>query len=182
LILFSALSALTAARRIAIPLAVALAFVAGYNNFQKFGSAADQLKAHYQHEQEFAALMRDLTAPDDLIVCGLQSLKATGTPVTYGVPSPSVREAPIQKINSTINPNTCFYSFEGVYGSRQGWRIYYEHWSSESLKTFAERGAKYFVTSYEYGLKENSNFFDELDTQFTMIARTPEWAIYDLRK
>jgi hypothetical protein len=178
LIMLAGLSALTPARRIAVPLAAALAIMAAFNNFQKFATAAEQLAGRYEHEQQFAALLAEKTDPKALLLCGGEALGATGE---GGKSRPKPSEAPIGPINSQDDPDTCSFMFDAEFDARQGWMVPYEDWSLEAFQTFAQRGAGYFVTSYAYGLEKRQPLFDQLDRNFRTITRTPDWAIYDLQ-
>ena len=86
LVLLCALSGLTRLRRLAVPLAITLIFLASWNNFQKFATAADGLKQRYSDERSFTASVARLTRSDGLIICGRQALAAVGEEPRDGLP------------------------------------------------------------------------------------------------
>jgi hypothetical protein len=178
LVLLSALSALTPAHRLAVPLAAALIILAGLNNYAKFSDAADQFASRYEHERGFAAVLAQNTEANALILCGGEALAATGEAKAARL---TAAQAPIADINPPDSPDTCALTFDDVGAARRGWLRWYEDWSVQEIETFAQRGARYFATSYAYGLEHRKELFDALDQRFKRLARTPEWAIYDLK-
>lgn len=179
LVMLAALSALTPARRIAVPLAFALAVIAGINNFQKLDDAAGRLAAQYQHEQRYADMLASQTDAKGLFICGARALAASGE-AEMGREAPAV--AKVIQVDSLADPDTCSFSFDGQLIKREGWRLWFEDWSIEAVQAFAKRGARYFVTQYEYGMAERKDFLDDLGKRYATVARNHEWAVYDLQR
>jgi len=179
LVLFCALSGLTHARRLAVPLGVALVIVAGVNNLQKFDAAADGLKARYKDESQFSAKVLELTDPNTLIICGKQAAAAVGE---GELPRLDPRKEPAREImqEPEDEPDTCFFVFNELREKRKGWVIVYEDWSMETIETFRKRGAKYFITPYAYGLQHKPELFQAMDRRFRKVEQTSKWAFYDL--
>jgi hypothetical protein len=178
LVLVAALAALTPMRRVALGLAAALTLVAGVNNVQKLESAAALVAERYEHERRFTVALAAETDATQLYVCGASALAGSGE---IGMHREPPAEAEIRGLDSTTDPDTCAYTFEEAFVPREGWRMYYEDWSLETIETYAARGARYFVTQNEYGLAERPDFFDALDARYRSLARNAEWAIYDLQ-
>jgi hypothetical protein len=181
LVLFSALSMLTPARRLAVPIGVVLVIVAGVNNIQKFDAAADSLKAEYQNEYRFSARALELTDSDSLIVCGREAAATIGE---QGLRKLDPWKEPAHEImldeEKQIDPGTCLFRFKDLHGKRVGWVIIYEDWSMKNIETFRKRGAKYFITPYAYGWQNNPKLFQTMDRRFRKLEKTSKWVFYDL--
>lgn len=177
LILLAALSVWTPARAAVWPVVALLAVVVGVHNVARFEQAATSVDDLYETRKAFADLVVAQTDPDALVLCGTNALAGSGE---AEMPREGV-DAPPREINQLDDPNTCIYSFNGAVESRQGWLLWYEDWSADIISAYAQRGARYFVTSYKYGLENSRAMFDDLDTRYTVVTRTPEWAIYDLQ-
>ena len=178
LVVISALSALTPARRFAVPLAAALAVVAGVNNIQKFDGAAARLEERYRHERQFTARVAELTSPGSLIVCGRHAAAAQGEPAHSSGRNPGA--APVSDIGLTDDPDTCYFRFDDLQVRRRGWIVSYEDWSIESIEAFRQRGARYFITPYSYGLQHSATLLRAMDARFRRLELTSNWAFYDL--
>jgi hypothetical protein len=178
LVLLTALGALTPARRLVVPLALGLTVVAGVNNFQKLDVVAAQIADRYEHERRYAAELARRTDSGALFVCGARALAASGE---AGVKRETPEEAKIIGVNSLTDPDTCTFAFDGQLVDRKGWRLWYEDWSLEAVEAFAKRGARYFVTQYEFGLSQRKALLDDLGRRYAIVARNSEWAIYDLQ-
>jgi hypothetical protein len=177
LVLFCALSGLTPARRIAVPLGAVLVIVAGVNNIQKFDAAADGLKARYEDEYRFTAKALELTDPKSLIVCGRNAAAAIGMGEKKRWP---LQIKPVGEILLENNPHAGLFMFNELREKREGWVIVYEDWSMDAIETFRRRGAKYFITSYAYGRQHTPEFFQALDRRFRKMEQSSKWVFYDL--
>jgi hypothetical protein len=180
LVIVAALGALTPMRRFVVATAAVLTVLAGVNNLVKFGEATSQLRANYESERRFIGRFAELTEPNELVACGTVSsatiardwrlrFEAETAPVVdlmpeeyspWGVCAASYAETPLQ---------------------RRGWVLFFESWSVDTIETLRQRGARYFVTPYGFGVQQKRELFDVLDTRFRRIERTPGWAFYDLR-
>jgi hypothetical protein len=178
LVLLCALSALTIARGFVVALAAGLILVAGLNNFQKFNIAAASLKDRYQEERRFTARIAALTTPDSLIVCGQHAAAAQGEPTHALGWDPWT--APVGDIGLIADPDTCYFRFDDLEVNRKGWIIPYEDWSMDLIDILRQRGAKYFITPYRYGLEHNRALFEAMDKRFKKLERTDGWAFYDV--
>jgi hypothetical protein len=179
LVCLAALGALTRARWVVVPIAAVLAVAAGFNNLQRFDGAAILLGERGAHERAFTEVLRANTDASALFVCGAASLAGSGE---SAIPVADQATASIIGVTSRVDPDTCIYTFDDDFVQMRGWRLRYRAWTIESLETLRARGARYFVTQYEYGLEERANFFDALDARYLRMVRTPRWAIYDLQQ
>ncbi len=178
LVLFCAVAAATPLRPIALVLAGALLPVTGANNVARFREAAARLHDRYAVQRDFTATIERLTPPEGLILCGLHAAAAQGEP-----PWPAGRNpggAVADEIGLSEEPDTCYFHFDGLRPLRRGFMVSYEDWSLETIEAFRTRGARYFVTSYAYGIAGSSGLFGELDARFRRLASRPDWAFYDL--
>jgi hypothetical protein len=177
LVLFCALSGLTSARRLAVPLGVMLVIVAAVNNFQKFDAAADGLKARYEDEYRFTDRTLELTDPNALIICGIRADGAIGM---AGKTSWPPSKKPVGEILLEYDADAGLFIFDDLRGKRKGWTIAYEDWSMDEIETFRKRGARYFITAYTYGLQHKPKLFQALDNRFRKMEQTSKWVFYDL--
>jgi hypothetical protein len=179
LVCVAALGALTRARMIVVPAAAVLAVALGFNNLRGFEEAAARLVERDVHERAFTEIVRQNTDADALFVCGAGSLRGSGE---SALPWTNQRLASVIRVTSETDPETCVHSDVGEYVELRGWRLRYRAWTLESLAILEARGARYFVTQYEYGIAEKPEFFDALDARYVRLSRTPRWAIYDLQQ
>jgi hypothetical protein len=180
LVLLGAATALTAARRFTIPLCVALVVIGGWNNLSAFTSAAARLRGNYEHERAFASRLVERTHADDLMVCGREAAATVGLD-ERNRPVPSV--APVTALifePERMGARWCAFRFDEETAQRRGWIISLERWSMENIETFRERGARYFVTPYAFGIAQRGPLFDELSARYRVVERTDGWAMYDL--
>jgi hypothetical protein len=177
LVLVAAFAVLTPAARLGVPLAIALAVVAGYNNVQQFAFAASQTKDRFDQRVAFLGVFERIVGPGDLVVCGMPALAGAGE---AHVKRDGLR-ADVGSINQLDNPDTCLYSVDGQVNPAQGWLLWYEDWSAQTIDEFARRGARFFVTSYTYGLEDSRAMFEDLGSRYREIERTSQWAFYDLQ-
>jgi hypothetical protein len=177
IVFFCAMSALTNVRRFTVPLAAILVVIAGLNNIERLEGAIVRLREKYQNEQRFTEKVAKLTDPVSLIICGRHASAGHG-----GSENPSGQD-PLKLPSSDIgalDPDACYYQFNAVPMSRIGWIIPYEDWSMDLIDALRQKGAKYFITPYRYGLEHNRALFDAMDKRFKKLERTDEWAFYDV--
>jgi hypothetical protein len=181
LVLLTALSALTSARRLALLLALALLGLATINNVQKFATAAAGIRQKYNDEHEFTQKVQELTKDDGLIICGRHAAAATGCDSQH-CPLPDLQNMPVTELRYPEGlDEPCFFKFNDVGPSRHGWVLMYDSWSIESIQTLRRRGARYFISPYQYGIRTNSVFLSELDRSASALDRDPKWVFYGLR-
>jgi hypothetical protein len=178
LVLFCALGALTPARPIVVPLTVGLLGIACVNNVQKFLLAAARLEDRYSSQRQFTAAVATLTQPDSLVLCGIHAAAAQGEPPSHAGRDPQA--SPVGEIGLGEEPDTCYFHFDGLRPVRRGWILSYEDWDLEAIETFRQRGARYFITSYTYGVDHSPPLFEAMDGRFRRLGRTPHWVFYEL--
>ncbi len=139
------------------------------------GSAAQAMQTTYTMPRNladqlaFAGRLRALTEPGSFLILG--------SSISRGL------EPASPACCRHREPDGRFLGHEPVefYQShRKGWSIYYEDWSIELLETLRQRGARYFASSFAEGLKEQSEFLRTMGDRYTLLDRTPKWAIFRL--
>jgi hypothetical protein len=177
IVLFCAMSALTRVRRFTVPLAAVLLVIAALNNIDRFEGATVRLRQKYLNEQSFSQKVAKFTEPNALIICGRHASAGHG-----GSENPSGQDP--WKLSATnigaLDPDACYHQFNAAPMTRMGWIIPYEDWSMDLIDALRQRGAKYFITPYGYGLEHNLALFEGMDKRFKKLERTAESAFYDV--
>ena len=167
LVAFAALSALTPARKVAVPLAMVLIVLAGYNNIQKFRGAADLVNQRYTDHRAFVTRVEELTEPEAMVVVGLG--KSVGELAHRSAPAPKTRILPPRVLDTIPMP-------------RRGWVLSSEHWAFATVEDLRQEGAEYFVSSAFHEFERNTTFFRRMEARYTELERTSLWVIYALQK
>ena len=177
LVVLAAFGVFTSMRKFVLPAAGLLCVLTLANNLHRFEEARGLLVSHHQHEQAFTATVVEMTEPNELIVCGAWALKTTGS---LGMKRLGPSDAPIQPLGMYKNPEQCVFGLSGLGVERSGWVLWYEDYSLDAVRAFRERGARYFATSYRYGLENAPEFFNTMDATYFKMTQADGMAIYDL--
>ena len=176
LVMLAALACLSPWRRIARVLALLLIPLAGFANVRAFVAAVGFLDRTYAEEETFTRALATLTDEDQLIICGREAAAATGERSDRD----GILGSPPVAVSSAADPDSCSFDFGDLAVRRQGWLIPYEVWSVDAIDQLRQRGARYFVTPYAWGIDQAGPLFDILDRRYRRVVRSPTLAVYDL--
>jgi hypothetical protein len=168
LALVAACGALTPWRRWVVAAAAVVVVLATFENGRRLTQAAALLQHRYDAAAAFAQAVSTLTAPADLLIVGLPPAAAEGL-----VPSPwnpSSRAGTLGRLPQ----------FEATPLTRHGWHLSYERWSPEALEHLRQRGARYFVSDYAYGIHTHTGVRQYLDANGRALGGTTDWVVYAL--
>lgn len=172
-----AFAAVTPLRRFVMPVAGTLAILCAVNNLERFGAAADGLRARFERERAFTAALKELTLPGMPIICGREALAGRGEGKVERGP---IAVEPRVEIILEGDPDTCAFLFSEVELQRSGWILVHEDWSIDAVETLRKRGARYFVTPYEYGMNSLPTFAAEMDRRYQRLDTHSGLTFYDL--